>query len=136
METLDGCIFPSHPNPGRTEKIKLNFCLPASLRCLKRFYESLKRHHKEVWFLFQYDCLEMHGIGKVDMCWCFACFEMLLLKWVFSWIVPYSIYLKYLNEVVNRRCAEIKIFWKKTLPNLPNTQLTEPFHSKVGILQI
>ena len=37
---------PSCPNPGRREKIKLNFYFHTSLRCLKRFYEGLKGLHK------------------------------------------------------------------------------------------
>ena len=32
----------SRLNPGRREKIKLNFYFHTSLRCLKRFYEGLK----------------------------------------------------------------------------------------------
>ena len=34
---------PSHPNPGRREKFKLNFYSHTSLWCLKRFYEGLFR---------------------------------------------------------------------------------------------
>ena len=30
------------PNPGRREKINLNFCFHTSLWCLERFYEGLK----------------------------------------------------------------------------------------------
>ena len=54
----------SLPNPGQSEKIKLNFYFRTSLWCLKRFYEGL---HKTFWgttkkcenknltqFLFQY----------------------------------------------------------------------------------
>ena len=37
---------PSRPNPGRREKIKLNFYFHTSLGCLKRFYEGLKGLHK------------------------------------------------------------------------------------------
>ena len=33
---------PSHPNPGRRKKIKLNFYFHFSLWCLKKFYEGLK----------------------------------------------------------------------------------------------
>ena len=36
----------SHPNPGRREKINLNFYFQTSLWCLKRFYEGLKGLHK------------------------------------------------------------------------------------------
>ena len=32
---------PSHPNPGRREKINLNLYFHTSLRWLKRFYEGL-----------------------------------------------------------------------------------------------
>ena len=32
----------SRPNPGRREKINLNFYFHTSLWCLKRFYEGLK----------------------------------------------------------------------------------------------
>ena len=38
---------PSRPNPGRREKIKLNFYFHTSLWCLKRFYEGLKSLHKD-----------------------------------------------------------------------------------------
>ena len=41
------CILnPSRPNPGRREKIKLNFYFHTSLWCLKRFYEGLYDLHK------------------------------------------------------------------------------------------
>ena len=36
-------LNPSRPNPGRREKIKLNFYFHTSLWCLKRFYEGLKK---------------------------------------------------------------------------------------------
>ena len=36
----------SCPNPGRREKIKLNFYFHTSFWCLKRFYEGLKGLHK------------------------------------------------------------------------------------------
>ena len=40
---------PFHLNPGRREKIKLNFYFHTSLWCLKRFYEGLKgAHHKQM----------------------------------------------------------------------------------------
>ena len=35
-------INPLRPNPGQSEKIKLNFYFHTSLWCLKRFYEGLK----------------------------------------------------------------------------------------------
>ena len=37
-------IYDFRPNPGRREKIKLNFYFHTSLRCPKRFYEGLKLH--------------------------------------------------------------------------------------------
>ena len=38
------CIFnPSSPDPGRREKINLNFYFHISLWCLKRFYEGLHK---------------------------------------------------------------------------------------------
>ena len=37
---------PSHPDPGRREKLNLNFYFHTPLRCLKRFYEGLKGLHK------------------------------------------------------------------------------------------
>ena len=37
-----GEVNSSRPNPGRREKIKLNFCFHVSLWCLKKFYEALK----------------------------------------------------------------------------------------------
>ena len=40
---------PTCPNPGRREKIKLNFYFYTSLWCLKRFYEGLKGLHKTFW---------------------------------------------------------------------------------------
>ena len=39
-------LNPSRPNPGRREKINLNFYFHTSLWCLKRFYQSLKGLHK------------------------------------------------------------------------------------------
>ena len=36
----------NRPNPGQSEKIKLNFYFHTSLWCLKRFYEDLKGLHK------------------------------------------------------------------------------------------
>ena len=42
-------LNPSRPDPGQREKINLNFYFHTSLWCLKRFYEGLLRHHKEVW---------------------------------------------------------------------------------------
>ena len=36
-------INPSRPNPGRREKIKLNFYFHTSLWCLRRFYEGLDK---------------------------------------------------------------------------------------------
>ena len=38
--------WPTRPNPGRREKIKLNFYFHTFSRCLKRFYEGLKVLHK------------------------------------------------------------------------------------------
>ena len=46
---LSGVSKPSPPNPGRREKIKLNFYFHTSLRCLKRFYEGYKGLHKTFW---------------------------------------------------------------------------------------
>ena len=40
---------PSRPDPGRREKINLNFYLHTSLQCLRRFYEGLKGRHKTFW---------------------------------------------------------------------------------------
>ena len=34
------------PNPGQSEKTKLNFYFHTSFWCLKRFYEGLKGLHK------------------------------------------------------------------------------------------
>ena len=42
-------LEPSRPNPGRREKIKLNFYFHISLWCLKRFYKGLKGLHKTFW---------------------------------------------------------------------------------------
>ena len=39
-------VNPCRPNPGRREKINLNFYFHTSLWCLKRFYEGLKGLHK------------------------------------------------------------------------------------------
>ena len=39
-------LNPSRPNPGRREKIKLNFYFCTSLWCLKRFYEGLSSRHE------------------------------------------------------------------------------------------
>ena len=41
-------VNPYRPNPGQKGKINLNFYFHTSLWCLKRFYEGLLRHHKEV----------------------------------------------------------------------------------------
>ena len=42
-------VNPSLPHPGRREKINLNFYFHTSLWCLKKFFESLKGHHKTFW---------------------------------------------------------------------------------------
>ena len=42
-------FYPYHPNPGRREKINLNFNFHTFLWCLKRFYEGLKGLHKTFW---------------------------------------------------------------------------------------
>ena len=43
----ESCVInPSHPNPGRREKIKLNVYFHTSLLRLKKFYEGLKGLHK------------------------------------------------------------------------------------------
>ena len=42
-------IVLTRPNPGRREKINLNFYFHTSLWCLKRFYEGLKDLHKTFW---------------------------------------------------------------------------------------
>ena len=42
LENGNTVINPSHPNPGRREKIKLHFHFHTSLWCLKRLYEGLK----------------------------------------------------------------------------------------------
>ena len=39
----------SRPNPGRIEKIKLNFYFHTSFWCLKRFYKGLKGLYKTFW---------------------------------------------------------------------------------------
>ena len=41
-----GSFNPSRPDPGRTEKINLNFYFHTSLWCFKRFYEGLKGFDK------------------------------------------------------------------------------------------
>ena len=41
-ELSETFIVPSHPNPGRMEKIELNFYFRIFLWCLKRFYEVTK----------------------------------------------------------------------------------------------
>ena len=40
LQVLVNQVNPSPPNPGRREKIKVNFYFHTSLWCLKRFYES------------------------------------------------------------------------------------------------
>ena len=66
-------INPSRPNPGRREKVKLNFDFYTSLWCLKRFYEGFMRHHKEVWkskfnlIFISIQLLEMHGTLRVNI---------------------------------------------------------------------
>ena len=42
-------INPSRPDPGRREKINLNFYFHTSLWCLKRFCEGLKGLYKTFW---------------------------------------------------------------------------------------
>ena len=42
-------LIPFRPNPGRREKIKLNFYFHTSFWCLKRFYEGLKGLCKTFW---------------------------------------------------------------------------------------
>ena len=69
---------PSRPNPGRREKIKLNFYFHLSLWCLEKFYEGLKGLHKtfrdttkksenqnSTKFLFQYNFQKMHETFRV-----------------------------------------------------------------------
>ena len=41
ISTRVSIINPSRPDPGRREKINLNFYFHTSLWCLKRFYEGL-----------------------------------------------------------------------------------------------
>ena len=41
FRSIMNMINPSRPNPGRRDKIKLNFYFHTSLWCLKRFYEGL-----------------------------------------------------------------------------------------------
>ena len=42
MSNLTNVLNPFRPNPGRREKIKLNFYFHTYLWCLKRLYEGLK----------------------------------------------------------------------------------------------
>ena len=69
--------------PGRIEKINLNFYSHTSLRCLKRFYEGLKGLHKifqdttkkcenkNFMFIFVLIQLsEMRGVGRVKKDFC------------------------------------------------------------------
>ena len=70
-------INSSRANPGRSEKIKLNFYFHTSLWCIKRFYEGLKDLYKKFWgttkkcenknknliFIF-IQLSEMHGTGR------------------------------------------------------------------------
>ena len=86
------CIFisvlnPSHHNPGRREKIKLNFYFQTSLWCLKRFYKGSKDHHETFWgttkkyanknLIISIQLLEMHGTRRVN-------FAMVL------WLFPFA----------------------------------------------
>ena len=68
---------PSLPNPGRREKIKLNFYFHTSFWCLERFYEGLKDHLKTFWgttkkcenknlTFISIQLSEMHGTGRVN----------------------------------------------------------------------
>ena len=43
---LKAILNPYRPNPGQSEKIKLNFYFHFSLWCLKRFYKGLTGLHK------------------------------------------------------------------------------------------
>ena len=65
-------INPSRPDPGRRDKINLDFYFRTCLWCLKRFYEGLKGLHKTlegtikklIFILIQ--LTEMHDAGKVN----------------------------------------------------------------------
>ena len=57
-------IKPSRPDPGRREKINLNFCFRTSSWCLKRFYEGLTKkceNKNSSYFLFYYNFLKCTG---------------------------------------------------------------------------
>ena len=66
----------SLPNPGQSEKIKLNFYFRTSLWCLKRFYEGLhktfwgsakKREKKKFNWIFSLSPgLRREGLGKIQ----------------------------------------------------------------------
>ena len=71
---ISSVINPSRPDPGRREKINLNFYFHTSLWCLKTFYEGLKGLDKTFWdttkkcenknvgqFLFKYNFLKCTG---------------------------------------------------------------------------
>ena len=65
----------SYPDPGKREKINLNFYFHTFLWCLKRFYEGLKGLHKTFWgsakkykFKLTFTLMqlsEMHGAGII-----------------------------------------------------------------------
>ena len=74
---ISSVINPSLPDPGRREKINLNFYVSTSLWYLKRFYEDLKGLHKTFWgttkkcenknsSLFSVQLSEMQGAGRVN----------------------------------------------------------------------
>ena len=75
-------INPSRPDPGRREKINLNYYFHTSLWCFKRFYEGLKGLHKTFWgttkkcenknlswFLFYYNFLKCTGCEGLTIDW-------------------------------------------------------------------
>ena len=61
--SISNVINPFHPDPGRREKINLNFYFHTSLWCLKGFYEGLKG----LFILIQ--LFEICGAGKVNRKW-------------------------------------------------------------------
>ena len=46
-------VNPSHPDPGRREKINLNFYFHTSLWCIKRFYEGEMHGARNFKLVFQ-----------------------------------------------------------------------------------
>ena len=89
-------VNPSRPDPGRREKIDLNFHFHTSLRCLNRFYRSLKGSGKT----FLFECKFLKCTGRKGLNITFGIILVLLLA-------------KIITEDIDTRLIFIKNFLNK-----------------------